>query len=219
MNIYLNILWLGEISNIVSENTQKVSRINQLCSFYHNTEVNRTGKVLPVKKNAILFKLGGRVTCSPDICRCKMLFGNNCICLCFNFGLPLKISPSFCSICWEKEKCVCVFGFNVAFNNFSVISRRCLVATGSSMLTFIVLPHWSIMSQTLDPVTLSWHWVDQSKLYPLSLSAKRGAASTIFYDPGMSWPGIEPVTSCSPEQTLYQQKKVCLNRNNLCNSK
>ena len=62
--------------------------------------------------------------------------------------------------------CVCVFGFNVAFNNFSVISRRCLVATGSSMLTIIVLPHWSIMSQTLDmiphPVTLSWHWVDQS---------------------------------------------------------
>ena len=62
--------------------------------------------------------------------------------------------------------CVCEFGFNVAFNNFSVISRRCLVATGSSMLTFIVLPHWSIMSQTLDmiphPVTLSWHWVDQS---------------------------------------------------------
>ena len=62
--------------------------------------------------------------------------------------------------------CVCEFGFNVAFNNFSVISRRCLVVTGSSMLTFIVLPHWSIMSQTLDmiphPVTLSWHWVDQS---------------------------------------------------------
>ena len=62
--------------------------------------------------------------------------------------------------------CVCVFGFNVAFNNFSVISRRCLVATGSLMLTFIVLPHWSIMSQTLEmiphPVTLSWHCVDQS---------------------------------------------------------
>ena len=37
--------------------------------------------------------------------------------------------------------CVCEFGFNVAFNNFSVISRRCLVVTGSSMLTFIVLPH------------------------------------------------------------------------------
>ena len=37
--------------------------------------------------------------------------------------------------------CYCLFGFNVAFNNFSVISRRRLVATGSSMLTFIVLPH------------------------------------------------------------------------------
>ena len=36
---------------------------------------------------------------------------------------------------------LCLFGFNVAFNNFSVIARRCLVATGSSMLTFIVLRH------------------------------------------------------------------------------
>ena len=54
--------------------------------------------------------------------------------------------------------CCCLFGFNVVFNNFSVISRRCLVATGSSVLTFIVLPHWSIMPQTLamvpHPVTL-----------------------------------------------------------------
>ena len=62
--------------------------------------------------------------------------------------------------------CVCIFGFNVAFNNFSVISRWCLVVTGSSLLTFIELPHWSIMSQTLDmiphPVTLSWHWVNHS---------------------------------------------------------
>ena len=51
------------------------------------------------------------------------------------------------------------------------------------------------MSQTLDmiphPVTLSWYWVDQSWLYPVSLSAKRGAASTIFNDFGMSRPGIE----------------------------
>ena len=62
--------------------------------------------------------------------------------------------------------CCCLFGFSVAFKNFSVISRRCLVATGSSMFTFIVLPHWSIMPQTLDmmphPVTLSWDWVDQT---------------------------------------------------------
>ena len=75
------------------------------------------------------------------------------------------VRPNVVSYAFVKV-CVCVFGFNVAFNNFSVISRRCLVVTGSSMLTFIVLPHWSIMSQTLGmiphPVTLSWHWVDQS---------------------------------------------------------
>ena len=46
----------------------------------------------------------------------------------------------------------CLFWFNVTFNNFSVISRWCLVATGSSMLTFIVLPHWSIMPQALDMI-------------------------------------------------------------------
>ena len=69
---------------------------------------------------------------------------------------------------WRKTSVfvVFLFGFNVVFNNFSVISRRCLVATGSSMLTFIVLLHRSIMPQTLDmishPVTLTWHWVDQS---------------------------------------------------------
>ena len=63
--------------------------------------------------------------------------------------------------CFRKEKarlrraalsgdrsCCCLFGFNVAFNNFSVISRRFPVVTGSSVLTFIVLPHWSIMPQT-----------------------------------------------------------------------
>ena len=39
-----------------------------------------------------------------------------------------------------KGVCVCVFGLNVPFSNFSVISRWCPVTTGSSMLTFIVLP-------------------------------------------------------------------------------
>ena len=39
-----------------------------------------------------------------------------------------------------KGVCVCVFRLNVAFSNFSVISGRCPVATGSSMLTFVVLP-------------------------------------------------------------------------------
>ena len=78
------------------------------------------------------------------------------------------------SLCWVHRSC-CWFchmaapmlvavgwsGFNVAFNNFSVISWLCLVVTESSMLTFIVLPQRSIMSQTLDmiphPVTLPWH--------------------------------------------------------------
>ena len=62
------------------------------------------------------------------------------------------------------------------------------------------------MPQTLDmiphQVTLSLHRVDQSyDLYPVRLSAKRGAASTIFNDFGMSRPGIEPVNSCPPERT------------------
>ena len=34
------------------------------------------------------------------------------------------------------------------FQHFSVISRRCLAATGSSMLIFIVLPHWSTWHDT-----------------------------------------------------------------------
>ena len=42
----------------------------------------------------------------------------------------------------ELSCCVCCLSmFNVAFNNFSVIPRPCPVATGSSMLIFIVLPH------------------------------------------------------------------------------
>ena len=71
---------------------------------------------------------------------------------------------------FRHSQTLCAFWFNVASNNFSVISRWCLVVTESSMLTFIVLPHWSIMPQTLDmiphPVTSSWHWVDRSWLYP-----------------------------------------------------
>ena len=31
-----------------------------------------------------------------------------------------------------KFRSCCLFGFNVVFKNFSVISRRCLVATGGS---------------------------------------------------------------------------------------
>ena len=72
------------------------------------------------------------------------------------------------------------FGLNLAFNNLSVISRRCLDVAGSSMLTFRVLPHWNIMPQTLwhniPPshiiLTLSWPVPIPSSTF-LMLSAKR----------------------------------------------
>ena len=82
----------------------------------------------------------------------------------------------------------CLFGFNIAFNNFSVKSRRCLVVRGSSVLTFIVLPQWKIKPQTLDmiphPVTLSWFLTLGRPVLalPVSLSDKWGAACTIFND-------------------------------------
>ena len=44
-----------------------------------------------------------------------------------------------------------------SLSTLSVISRRCLVVTGSSMLTFIVLPHCGIRSQTLLPDTTPSH--------------------------------------------------------------
>ena len=44
-----------------------------------------------------------------------------------------------------------------SLSTLSVISRRCLVVTGSSMRTLIVLPHYGIRSQTLLPDTTSSH--------------------------------------------------------------
>ena len=41
-------------------------------------------------------------------------------------------------------------------------------------------------------------------LYPVSLSTKRGAASTIFKDFDVSRPGLEPATGPSPKRTLFQ---------------
>ena len=85
------------------------------------------------------------------------------------------------SIADKEVPCLFVwFGLNVAFNNLSVISRRCLDVTGSSMLTFRVLPHWNIMPQTLwhdiPPshiiLTLSWPVLIPSSTF-LMLSAKR----------------------------------------------
>ena len=44
-----------------------------------------------------------------------------------------------------------------SLSTLSVISQRCLVVTGSSMLTFLVLPHCDIRSQTCLPDTTLSH--------------------------------------------------------------
>ena len=79
------------------------------------------------------------------------------------------------------------------------------------MFTFIVLPQG--LEMIPHPVSLSWLWVDQSKFYPVSLNAKRRAASTIFNDFVMSRSGFEPVTARSSELTLYrlsyQGRSIC----------
>ena len=71
----------------------------------------------------------------------------------------------------------CCIGFNRRFQQFfsHITTVSGCDRVGSSVLTFIVLPHCNIMPQTLDmiphPVTLSGHWVGQS--YPVNVSAKR----------------------------------------------
>ena len=69
----------------------------------------------------------------------------------FKLALPLINSNAFFIMMITMlvsillKACVCEFGFNVAFNNFAVISRHITTVSGcdreSSMLTFIVLPH------------------------------------------------------------------------------
>ena len=53
--------------------------------------------------------------------------------------------------------CLSVCSGLTSLSTLSVTSRRCLVVTGSSMLTFIVLPHCGIRSQTLLPDTAPSH--------------------------------------------------------------
>ena len=62
----------------------------------------------------------------------------------------------------------CLFGFYIALNNFSVISRQCLVATRSSMFTVIVLPHWSIMPSHLTWYHTQSHYPDTGSTSPSS---------------------------------------------------
>ena len=90
-----------------------------------------------------------------------------------------------------------LLGFNVVFNNLSVISRQCLVSTGSSKLTFIMLPHCGITVAATLLDTTPTHIILTLGQPILDLCTKRGATSTIFNDFGMSWPGIEPDTSHS----------------------
>ena len=65
------------------------------------------------------------------------------------------------------------------------------------MLTFIVLPHCGIRSQTLLPDTTSSHIILTPErpvlAHPGNPSAKRGATSTIVKDFGMSKLGSNPV--------------------------
>ena len=62
---------------------------------------------------------------------------------------------------------VFLFGFNVAFNNFSVILQWCLGVTGRSILTLSVAS-LKYPAQTHDvtfcPVTLYWHRADQFRI-------------------------------------------------------
>ena len=106
-----------------------------------------------------------------------------------------------------------------SLSTLSVTSRRCLVVTGSSMLTFIVLPHCGIRSQTLLPDTTPSHIIRIPERPVLALpenpSAKRGATSTIVNDFGMLRPGIEPSISRS-ERTLRSSLMLTMLSFDLC---
>ena len=109
------------------------------------------------------------VICS--FCCCFIVF----VCLslwCWGPDVDLIVSvPEFLYLFWYTVQVLVLFvlflfGLYITFHNLSVISRRCLDAAGSSMLSFYrVLPHWNIKPQTFDmifhPVTLYWHWAEQ----------------------------------------------------------
>ena len=103
--------------------------------------------------------------------------------------------------------CVCVFGFKQFQQFFSHI-------TTVSGCDRELNAHFYSAASLKYHVPDTWHDTTPSHiiltlgrpvlaLYPVSLSAKRGAASTIFNDFGMSRAGIETVTSRSLERTLY----------------
>ena len=99
----------------------------------------------------------------------------------------------------------------VAFNDLSVISRRCLDVAGSSMLTFRVLLHWIIILQTIwhdippSHIILTLSWPVLALLSKCRAPSER-AASTILKVFGMTRDRIRnlPVT----KRTLYHWATV-----------
>ena len=84
----------------------------------------------------------------------------------------LKGSQFYFQLLKIRSKSLFVCSGSTSLSTLSVISRRCLVVTGSSMLTYIVLPHFGIRSQTLLPDTTSSHIIQKPERPVLALPQK-----------------------------------------------
>ena len=73
----------------------------------------------------------------------------------YYYLLSMFLSPCTCN--QVASLCLLVCSDLTSLVTLSVISRRCLVVTGSSMLTLRVLPHCGIRSQTFLPDTTFSH--------------------------------------------------------------
>ena len=89
----------------------------------------------------------------------------------FCIGIHL-LSTIHDNIRWNSAFAAFVCSGITSLSTLPVISRWCLVVTGSSMLTFIVLPHCGIRSQTLLPDTTSSHIILTSEPPVLALPSK-----------------------------------------------
>ena len=92
--------------------------------------------------NKQVFKDG--LTVVVDLWILKILL--KCISLLIHENNNIILLTNSCCFFFLFDLCACVF--NVAFNNLSVLLRRCLVVTGNS-----VLSHWSIL-KWYNPVNL-----------------------------------------------------------------
>ena len=95
-----------------------------------------------------------------------------------------EVAHLFIFACLRTLPFISLFWFKCGFQQF--FSHITMVSGCDRELNarFYSAASLSFMLQTLNmiphPGTLSWQWVDKSLLYPISLSAKRGAAVTIF---------------------------------------